>query len=498
MKLRIRPRMLIGFSAMSGLLIIVSILAILYTNRMQRNSTRILAENVTSLKSAEELEIALLDMKGLMGYYLLDGNNQWLDIFDEKKITFYTWLDSAQKRTHVEKEVTILKKIDETFQEYLKYKEEVERLFQSHQPDLAEKILIDNMRDSFNDIYNQCEELLLLNEILMNQTSLSISKDNSSINQIMVGIGIIGVIAGLALGLVLARSILHPITELVLKIKSATGEAVVEKVDVAEVSEIENLNHFVMDLVEKIKQTNQDLEQSQKMLMRSEHLASLGRMSAGLAHEIRNPLTAIKMLIFSLQKEMGNESEKKQDFQVIVEEIMRIEKLLQAFLDFARPPIPNFTSIQMNNLIRSTMTLLDPQLRNHHIRLSQKLDRDDTTIWGDEEQLKMVLINIILNAIQSMEKGGRLTIKTANIRLPNRAETVFRISIEDTGHGIPDEIKDSIYNPFVTTKESGMGLGLSITNQIIQNHHGWIVAKNNPKGGAIFTIFLPQTKVEMA
>jgi signal transduction histidine kinase len=487
--------MIAGFSVMSGLLIIVSVYAILYTNRMQRNSTRILVENVTSLKYAEELEIALLDMKGLMAYYLLDGNNKWLDIFDQKRTAFLHWFGLSQQKANVNEELELLGRIENTFQQYLNYKIQVESLYQSGHKNRAREILTENLRETFNTIYDLCEDLLLLNEKLMNRTSQSITDDNRLINRFMVGVGIVGIVVGLAIGMILARSILHPIYELVLKVKGAAGEEIIEKIDVSEASEIDHLSRFVIELVDKVKQANENLEQSRNLLVRSERLASLGRMSAGLAHEIRNPLTAIKMLIFSLQKAIARDSRRDQDFQVIIDEIGRIENLLQAFLDFARPPEPNFTDVHMNDLVQRTIQLLEPQFRAQRIHFTQRYEADDLIAWGDEEQLKMVFVNIILNAMQSMKDGGRVTIRTSEVQSPDRANPLLLVSIADTGPGIPVEILDSVFDPFVTTKESGIGLGLSISYQIIRNHHGWIVAKNNPKKGAIFLDFLPQKKV---
>jgi signal transduction histidine kinase len=230
------------------------------------------------------------------------------------------------------------------------------------------------------------------------------------------------------------------------------------------------------------------------MLVQSEKLASLGRMSAGLAHEIRNPLTAIKMLIFSLQREVKKDSRKTKDFAVIIKEIERMENFLQNFLDFARPPEPNFDLVDINEVVRDTLDLLSPQFRNHKIELIEQLFPDNIKVFGDKEQLQIVLVNIMLNGIQSMPDGGELKVATTLQKSSNEFDSVAQIQISDSGAGIPAELMDTIFDPFVSGTEKGTGLGLSIAYQIINNHNGWIEAMNNSTRGATFIVKLPMKK----
>ncbi|MDZ7262274.1 MAG: ATP-binding protein [candidate division KSB1 bacterium] len=492
MKLRIRPRMMAGFLIMSALLIVVGIFAIFYTNRMQKNTSRILAENVSSQKASEELEIALLDMKGLTANYLLDGESKWLEVFSDKQASFVKWFDNAREQAHTLEEKKILDEVEHLFDTYLRYQKKVVSYYQQGNFSQAYEILTGDMRVTFNLIYEKCEELSFLNEKMMYHTSFLIERDNRTVN----GMVVLGILAGLALGLFLARSITHPIYELVLKLKGATNEEIVEKVDIADETELEHLSKHVRKLIDKVHEVNKDLEYSQRMLIRSEKLASLGQMAAGVAHEIRNPLTAIKMLIFSLQKDVKNTSPMTKDFEVIIKEIERIETFLQNFLDFARPPKPNFDLMDINELVKQTLTLLSPQIKTGKVKLGENLQAKSATVYGDKEQLQIVLVNIILNALQSMSNGGRLKVETTNRQNPKGLTPTIQIRISDTGSGIPPEILDSIFDPFVTGREKGTGLGLSIAYQIINNHGGWIEAFNNPDKGATFVVNLPIKKGE--
>ena len=477
-------------------MLVLGVFGIIFTNRMQQNTHRILEENVSSLKAAEELEIALLDMKGFTANYLLDGQQYWLVEFTDKQASFIKWLNDAQKITHTLEEEKILDEIHVLFQNYINYQRQVVLHSQQGNNQKAHDILTEQMRDTFNLIYEKCEELLFINEKLMYNTSLLIEKDNITFNRLMYGIGITGILLGLALGLLLARSITHPIYELVLKVKGATHNGIVEKVNIANETELEHLDKYVRNLIEKINEVNKDLERSQQMLIRSEKLAALGKMAAGLAHEIRNPLTAVKMLIFSLQNEVTGDSQLSNDFAVIVKEIDRIENFIQNFLDFARPPKPNFSFTDVNETVKQTLNLLSPQIKNAKLELVENLNTSGVMVYSDREQLKQVLVNIIMNAIQTMPTGGKLNVATSTDGESQDLSTYLKIKISDTGTGISHEMLDSIFDPFVTSKEDGVGLGLSIAHQIIANHGGWIEATNNKDKGATFIINLPLRKKE--
>lgn len=494
MKLRIRPRMLIGFIVMIILILALCIVAVLYTNSLQKNSAKILDKNVYSLKAAEELEIALLDMKGLTAYYILDGNQKWLNLFNDKKSSFYFWLADANKKAHTDLEQSILDSIDIQFQHYLKLHAQVLYYYQTKNPENAHAVLTGEMCVVFNRIYEKCEEIVTINEKLMIESGQRMTSENHMMNSIMLGIGLAGIVLGISLGIILARSITSPIYNLVHKVKSATGNELIEKVDILPETEMDDLDKYVRDLIKKIQSVSMYLERSQSMLYRSERLAALGKIASGLAHEIRNPLTAIKMLIYSLQKEVKENSDTEKDFKIIFNEIDRMEDFLQNFLDFARPRDPNYDQINIAEILRQTVQLLTPQIREANIQLKTDVANDEVKIFADKEQLRQVFMNIILNAIQVMANGGTLDISTKLICGNTISPTIIQITFTDNGPGIPSEIIGSIFDPFITGRRDGTGLGLSIVHQVVSKHGGWIDVINNPEKGARITVKLPVSK----
>lgn len=244
----------------------------------------------------------------------------------------------------------------------------------------------------------------------------------------------------------------------------------------------DELKSFSRQLEERVRIATEDLKKTQEKLIQSEKLAALGKLSAGIAHEIRNPLTSIKILIHSLAENL-KDSEAKEDIKVIEDEIERMNRIIKRFLDFARPKEPEFSSVDINQILEETINLVSGEVKEHNIALEKGLSTLPR-IQADEEQMKQIFLNLFLNAIQAMPEGGKLRIKTKVVDGP----CPVQIEIQDEGAGIPDQIKDKLFEPFFTTKEEGIGLGLSIVKRIIDDHRGSIEVKDNHPRGTVFTV----------
>lgn len=226
-----------------------------------------------------------------------------------------------------------------------------------------------------------------------------------------------------------------------------------------------------------------------------ERLVALGALAAGVAHEVRNPLTAIKFRLFSLGSTLGSSVSSHEDFQLIRREIDRLERIVQDFLNFAKPVEPNFSIVEASEMLRLTRNLLTPELDKRSIQVH--IDAESPINFSaDPEQIQQVLINLAQNAADSMQDGGSITLRArqgaASIR--NRTEPVAIVEVADTGAGVPQEIERKLFDPFVTSKEGGLGLGLSIAARIIEKHGGLIQCATNPKHGTTFTVILPRER----
>ena len=238
----------------------------------------------------------------------------------------------------------------------------------------------------------------------------------------------------------------------------------------------------------------QMLKQRQAQLIQSEKMAALGQLSAGIAHEIRNPLTSIKIFIQSLEKEMDSDENQKEDFRIIMKEIDRINEMITRFLNFARPEEPLFQKIRVGELIKDTVNLLAVKLKNGGIHLDLSLTEEYPPMDGDPKQLAQVVLNLLLNAVEAMPQGGTLTIRSAVKVNPDDLKEFLQLIIKDTGHGISEKDRPYLFDPFFTTKSGGTGLGLSIVYSIIQQHNGRIEVESVFGKGSSFILSLPISK----
>jgi signal transduction histidine kinase len=232
-----------------------------------------------------------------------------------------------------------------------------------------------------------------------------------------------------------------------------------------------------------------------------DRLAALGEMSAGLAHEIRNPLAAIKGAIQYLDP-TKLPADDREFLEIMVEEVNRLNTVVTQFLDYSRPLRPSMSPTDLNDVLTRTFKLLQPQFPAG-VTLSLELADWIPRVLADAEQLKQVFLNLALNAFQAMPRGGRLTVSTyasrdelSFWREGGRRTDLIEVRFRDTGPGIPDDARESIFVPFYTTKEKGTGLGLAICQRIIKAHQGSIVVRSSPGEGAEFVISLPGLREE--
>jgi signal transduction histidine kinase len=248
----------------------------------------------------------------------------------------------------------------------------------------------------------------------------------------------------------------------------------------------QELKAFSQQMEEKIQKTTADLRRTEAQLIRSEKFAALGQLAAGIAHEIRNPLTSINILIHSLTEKLPTENSQWEDLKVIEEEILRINEIVDQFLRFAKPASPLFEKADLVPIIEETFQLVRPQIKRGKISVQKEFE-PLPFVTVDKEQIKQVILNLLINAIQAMPKGGRLVLSSR----VSREGYWVELTVQDSGIGIPPEDLDKLFDPFFSTKEGGIGLGLSIAHRIVDQHHGKIEVDSNPGKGTRFTISLP-------
>jgi len=258
--------------------------------------------------------------------------------------------------------------------------------------------------------------------------------------------------------------------------------------------EINALSKRVNFLVKDISDTTAKLEESRESLIQSEKLAQAGKLAAGMAHSVRNPLTSVKMRLFTLERSLNLNHTQMDDLDVISEEIRYIDTILRNFIEFARPPKMQFHMINPSEIVDMALELLKHRLESYKTDVRVKVDRELPAISADAEQLKEVMVNILLNACEAMREDGEILIEEKIVFLDSSEdsfEKAVQISICDNGPGISKSIQKKIFRPFFSSKEEGSGLGLSIAKRIIDEHGGEIIVESEENKGTTFIIQLP-------
>ncbi len=305
---------------------------------------------------------------------------------------------------------------------------------------------------------------------------------SSSRRKVWAVTAVIAVLGSLA-GLWMARALLYPVL-LLNQAAHKVGEGNLGmEIRETGVGEIRELSLTFNTMSRRLKELVDEITAAQENLVRTEKLYALGEFSTGLAHEIKNPLTSIKMLI----QRAGEQEEalEGEDLEVIIDELERIDHTVTRFLRSARQSDIEVTRTDINSLVEDVLAITRPKIEKSGVVIVKKLAKDIAPVQIDASGIRQILMNGILNALQAMDEGGKLTITTA---VDGRE---LRCTITDTGCGISEEHLKYIFDPFFTTKENGTGMGLSVAWNIAQQHGGRLDIVSSKNNGTSFILVLP-------
>ncbi len=229
----------------------------------------------------------------------------------------------------------------------------------------------------------------------------------------------------------------------------------------------------------------EELEHTRLQAMSAERLAAVGELAAGIAHELRNPLTSVKLLIQTATQRQTQGALAGKQLQVVQQEIARMEGTIQGLLDFARPSELHRVPHDLQMPLRRALNLVEGRARQQNVTVVKESPDTPIMVNGDPEQLHQIFVNLLLNGIEAMPQGGAL-----DVAIQTGGGTC-RVSVSDSGTGIQQRILERIFEPFVTSKEHGTGLGLAVSHRIAAEHGGILLAANRADGGAVFTLELP-------
>jgi signal transduction histidine kinase len=271
-----------------------------------------------------------------------------------------------------------------------------------------------------------------------------------------------------------------------------------------EISELaQAFNQMAVDLRKAQEQIIKEAETTielERTLRQSEKLATIGQLASGLAHEIGTPLNIIGGRAELIKRKIKDREGEQKDLDIIIQQAERITKIIQQLLGFVRKKRPEQKGLNIKTLLETTLDFLDHQIQKQGVKVVKDLKDNLPIVTGDSDQLQQVFLNLILNAIQSMPQGGELRIGASSKWISKEGiedgqREYVVLSVVDTGMGIEKEVVENIFNPFFTTKEDkGTGLGLTVSQGIVQDHEGWIEVESEIGEGSQFRVYLPASE----
>src|SRR3989338_1936682 len=475
-----RRKIMTGFLVMVFLCAFTAILAFMTTRNMQKVFLNTMRDNVSSLKAAEELELALLSQKGFLSNYFLDGDPVWLKKLEGKKANFLDWLNKASVVALTLPEKDIIKDINLLYKMYEKERYRAKQLYESGNIRGAKNILLKDMWGAFEALYQKCEEYIRINESI-------IEKSEASLQRKVIGMMVwITVPAFVIIGLVgsmfflLTRRILASVLDIAVTTRDINLKSLSGRVGTADLEqEMEYLAQSINTMLERLERSFEYIKE----------------FSSSIGHELKTPLAIIKgESEIALRKERQVEDYQKA-LRVNIEEANRMIRIVEDLVFLAKLDynpdnikkevfdfIPFFADIEK----RAQTLVVQKQ-----INLTASVPETTITLEGNKLHLSRLLFNLIQNAIKFTPSGGRIDLTA----YPEG--NVLKVSVSDTGQGISTEDLPRVFQRFFHKEKSesessdSIGLGLSIAKSIAKFHNGDIGVKSTPGEGATFTVILP-------
>lgn len=494
--------------------------------RLQQRGDTMLSDNVASIRAAEELETIVREIRYRLKRYLATGDGVQLDKVMEQ-------IPEAERRLAESRELAMSTRekdlVARMSQGQRQLREGLDSLREGIRAGangggdavpagVAEEVLTDTelaILDNLADEVIPNKILVSLHKYIEhNDDELTSSGERNQANarHLMFGLVLLGGgggVAGLLAGVLIAKRISNTLVQLSVPVRDTAGKLneVVGPVAVSGRLGFSDLQSVLQTVSERVTTVVERFQEREREVLRSEQLAAVGQLAAGMAHELRNPLTAVKAV---LQLAETPSELSARDLQVINEEVRRLEQSVQRFLDFARPPDPENRPVELNGLLGDSVELLGRRAEMMGVDLRCELAGDGRLVMADVAQLRQVILNLILNGCDAASPGGSVRVWLEEVDphaerrrngslggAPRDAlggdsvkgdgsvpEGGVTLVVADSGPGLPGDLGDRIFDPFVSTKDTGLGLGLSICRRIVEAHGGTIRALRTPRRGA--------------
>jgi len=484
-------------------LVAACIFGLFYLNDLHVEASDVLSENEKSTRAAMHLETSTRALVQVLNDPTEnDLSNKISDQFQQIQQD----LSDAQDLANWDQEKELVKEISQGLEAF---NQSLARLTSSSEGKPFRRVQrLDLARLLEEKVLTPGTELQKFNSHQIEESDRSNRRIVTTLKWGLVVLGISVPLSGLLLGFAVARSLRHSIYQLSVGIQDAAGKLsrTLGSVTLEEECDLPDLHRRMQGIVTEIERVVNQLQQREREVLRAEQLAAVGQVAAGIAHELRNPLTSVKMLVQTGLEGNTPTGLPAEDLSVMETEIRRMEQCIQLFLDFARPPRPERRDADLTGVLRRALALVDGRARRQNVTLKVAVPNGPLMTKIDPEQIHQVLVNLLLNALDALPQGGTIEVEIrpgeqadpgnsapeSNGQGSSPDRSCVEVRLRDNGSGIPPAIRRRLFEPFVSSKETGLGLGLSICKRLIEDHGGAIRGDNRPEGGAEFTFSVPR------
>lgn len=487
------PTMLVGAAwlALSGATSV-------YITWLDEWHQRVIAENVTSIRAAAEMQHALWELQVAVVAADSAPTPEQLPIAPKTVVSaeFHDALASAERASTTDEEMAVVGQIRDKFEEYA-------RALDGALGETASPMTREQAAAMAVEIANLCDQLQAINQRLIEFRSQERRKWSGFVRTARLITAMLGTFVGVGLGYRAASRLRQRLAAIHVTLEGAaegTGRVLVEPIKAD--GNLDVIDRQVKEVASRLHAALCEAEGAREEASRNERLAAVGRLAAGIAHELRNPLTSVKLLVQKAGQQSSSSGLRHGPLAVVQDEIARMESTIQSLLDFARPPVTRRVRTALRDVLQRAINLVQGRAERDGVRIEcTEMDRP-LIVECDPEQLHQVFVNLLLNGMDAMPTGGKLTVllrrTTASSGAPDlddkcdeKCDEMCEVVVMDEGPGIPESMLEHVFEPFVTTKARGTGLGLAISRRLVEEHDGELRVGNRPTSGAVFTIRLP-------
>lgn len=464
--------------------VLASLLVLGWSFRAQQLAAKVVAGNLEQASAISAMRLAALEQSALLPLYVLDPGIVSLPRLEAQEALFSQRLAQARMLEWEEDQKTILDRLVAGVEQYRQRRAELTSLLAGGRYPEARRLFE-------RDLATCAQRLQRLGEALEQANNRDIETATharqAQTRRVLFWVGVSLLFSALFIGGLLwffFRSMMQPLARMA---SEASRHADPREGPVVR-DEIGAVGQYIRSLKEDAQQVRSTLEETHDHLVDAEKLAALGRLAAGVAHEIRSPLTALKLRLYSMQKALGGHARHAAELQVMSDEIARLDRIIRNFLEFSRPPEIRAGRHDLVLLLQKTVELLKYRCESCGIRI--EIDTDDEVPDGivDEQQVRQVFLNLLNNAIDAQPAGGVIQLRVGACRT-EAGRVMVRVS--DQGRGIPPELQPRIFDPFCSGKKDGAGLGLWIARRIVMEHNGRMELERSDERGTVFVVALP-------